>query len=52
MTYLTDVNVWIALASDRHIHHPAAKELVPEHWNGADRLLPNYRAWVLASPDE
>src|ERR1700742_4893509 len=25
MTYLPDVNVWIALASDRHVHHPAAK---------------------------
>lgn len=25
MTYLPDVNVWVAFASDRHIHHPAAK---------------------------
>ncbi|HEY0758459.1 MAG TPA: hypothetical protein VGD59_04290 [Acidisarcina sp.] len=25
MTYLPDVNVWIALASNRHVHHQAAK---------------------------
>jgi toxin-antitoxin system PIN domain toxin len=24
-TYLPDINVWIALASDRHVHHEAAK---------------------------
>jgi toxin-antitoxin system PIN domain toxin len=27
MTYLPDVNVWIALAAERHIHHRAAR-----HW--------------------
>ena len=25
MTYLPDVNVWIALAADKHIHHPLAR---------------------------
>lgn len=25
MIYLPDVNVWIALASNGHVHHPAAK---------------------------
>lgn len=25
MTYLPDVNVWIALAAERHIHHRAAR---------------------------
>ena len=25
MTYLPDVNVWIALAADKHIHHIAAR---------------------------
>src|SRR5271156_3684374 len=25
MTYLPDVNVWIALSSDRHVHYPAAE---------------------------
>jgi len=27
MTYLPDVNVWIALAAERHIHHRVAR-----HW--------------------
>jgi toxin-antitoxin system PIN domain toxin len=27
MTYLPDVNVWIALAAERHTHHRAAR-----HW--------------------
>ena len=27
MTYLPDVNVWIALTSDQHVHHEIAK-----HW--------------------
>jgi toxin-antitoxin system PIN domain toxin len=26
MIYLPDVNIWIALTSDRHIHHPVATE--------------------------
>jgi toxin-antitoxin system PIN domain toxin len=26
MIYLPDVNVWIALASDRHIHHKVARD--------------------------
>jgi len=26
MIYLPDVNVWISLASDRHVHHKAAKD--------------------------
>jgi uncharacterized protein len=26
MTYLPDVNVWIALAAERHIPHPAARQ--------------------------
>jgi len=26
MTYLPDVNVWIALASEKHVHHTAAKQ--------------------------
>jgi len=26
MTYLPDVNVWIALAAERHIHHRAARD--------------------------
>jgi uncharacterized protein len=30
MTYLPDVNLWIALASDRHIHHQVAKEWFEE----------------------
>jgi predicted nucleic acid-binding protein len=25
MTYLPDVNVWIALAADKHIYHSAAR---------------------------
>ncbi len=25
MIYLPDVNVWIALAADKHIHHSVAK---------------------------
>ena|ERR1700722_264910 len=25
MTYLPDVNVWIALAADKHVHHSAAR---------------------------
>ena len=25
MTYLPDVNVWIALAADKHVHHPATR---------------------------
>jgi toxin-antitoxin system PIN domain toxin len=25
MIFLPDVNVWIALTSDRHIHHPSAR---------------------------
>ena len=25
MTYLPDVNVWIALAADKHVFHPAAR---------------------------
>ncbi len=25
MTYLPDINVWIALAAEKHIHHPAAR---------------------------
>ena len=25
MTYLPDVNVWIALAADKHIHHSVAR---------------------------
>ena len=29
MTYLPDVNLWIALASHGHVHHPAAL-----HWFG------------------
>ena len=29
MTYLPDVNVWIALAAERHTHHRAAR-----HWFG------------------
>lgn len=32
MTYLPDVNVWIALASDRHLHHRRGK-----HWFAAIR---------------
>jgi hypothetical protein len=30
MTYLPDVNVWIALAAERHIHHRVAR-----HWFGS-----------------
>jgi uncharacterized protein len=30
MIYLPDVNVWIALASDRHVHHLSAKRWVDE----------------------
>lgn len=26
MTYLPDVNVWVALTSDRHVHHLPAKQ--------------------------
>jgi predicted nucleic acid-binding protein len=26
MTYLPDVNVWIALAAERHIHHLPARQ--------------------------
>ena len=26
MIYLPDVNVWVALTSDRHVHHVVAKE--------------------------
>jgi toxin-antitoxin system PIN domain toxin len=26
MTYLPDVNVWVALTSDRHVHHMSAKQ--------------------------
>jgi|HubBroStandDraft_5_1064220.scaffolds.fasta_scaffold184419_2 toxin-antitoxin system PIN domain toxin len=26
MTYLPDVSIWIALASDRHVHHSSAKQ--------------------------
>ncbi len=26
MTYLPDVNVWIALAAERHAHHMRARE--------------------------
>ena len=25
MTYLPDVNVWIALATDKHVHHSTAR---------------------------
>jgi uncharacterized protein len=25
MIYLSDVNVWVAFASDWHVHHPVAK---------------------------
>lgn len=35
MTYLPDVNVWIALTSDRHIHHPLAKA-----WLGCTGIEP------------
>lgn len=28
MIYLPDVNIWIALTSDQHIHHPKAKSWV------------------------
>lgn len=24
MNYLADINVWIALVADQHVHHPAA----------------------------
>jgi uncharacterized protein len=37
MIYLPDVNVWIALAADKHVHHNVAK-----HWFmniQADRVL-------------
>jgi hypothetical protein len=30
MTYLPDVNVWIALTSDQHVHHSIAKQWVQE----------------------
>jgi toxin-antitoxin system PIN domain toxin len=36
MIYLPDVNVWVALASDKHIHHSVAK-----HWfsgTGSNRV--------------
>src|SRR5881296_3193831 len=26
MTYLPDVNLWIALAAEQHIHHPVARQ--------------------------
>ena len=36
MIYLPDVNVWIALTSDQHVHHTAAKRWIQNL--EADRL--------------
>ena len=31
MTYLPDVNVWLALLLDTHVHGPAARQFADEH---------------------
>lgn len=49
MTDLPDVNVWLALADENHLHHPRALA----YWRGEssplDRILSGNDAWLPAS---
>jgi len=49
MSYLADVNVWIALAAEQHVHHLA---MVPEYRGGESCVLPRYTNGLSAALDE